>query len=261
MVAPESVRRSGPMAYAVGLRTALAFGLLVFGAVDLAAIHTVLLPRYLATGWHGHGPKLLRGQPPPLSVAPPGPVPVARAASESPPAASPSAPSEPGPPAKTESLFPPAAVAARPAERAASVAPEPVAARAAVPEEPPETAATVAASAEKRDSFLLFIRNTAWLSPEARESLAALADRLKDDPSIEVVLAGHTDDLGTPEVNRTLSLRRAMRARAWLMERGVAEDRIEVRGLGSSQPAATGSTREARAQNRRVEITLRERSH
>jgi outer membrane protein OmpA-like peptidoglycan-associated protein len=107
---------------------------------------------------------------------------------------------------------------------------------------------------------LRFIRNTAWLSPESCATLARLADRLKENPSLQASLLGHTDDLGPAEVNQVLSLRRASRARAWLIQRGVAPDQIQVRGFGSSQPAVSGSSRESRAQNRRVEITLGERS-
>jgi outer membrane protein OmpA-like peptidoglycan-associated protein len=177
-------------------------------------------------------------------------------------------------PAATESPPPPAALPTRPTAQPspaeslpAVAAPAPVGAAKAeappapVPDQARDRAPPTAASIEDENwPSLLFIQNTAWLSPEARESLASLADRLRDDPSLEVVLAGHTDDLGTPEINRTLSLRRAVRARAWLVERGIDPSRIEVRGLGSSQPALSGSNREARARNRRVEITVSERS-
>jgi outer membrane protein OmpA-like peptidoglycan-associated protein len=300
MMAPGSARRSGPVAQAMGLRTVLAVGLLVFGAGALAAIHTVLLPRYLASRSFARESGLTRPRTlaTPMVAAPPEATPVAHTGIESPPAPVPVDPSEPQPsapvpvahatesppdpapaappaaqplaPEATESPLPPAGLTARPAVAvpAAKAAPAPAEAakgaapQAPVPEEAGDRASPPAAPIENKDSpSLLFIRNTAWLSPEARESLAVLADRLRDDPSLEVVLAGHTDDLGTPEVNRTLSLRRAVRVRAWLVERGIAPDRIEVQGLGSSQPLLSGSSREARAKNRRVEITVSERSH
>jgi OOP family OmpA-OmpF porin len=102
-----------------------------------------------------------------------------------------------------------------------------------------------------------FFQNTSWLSPKARETLAQLAAVLKADPNLQVVLIGHTDSLGSAQFNRLLSLNRARRAQHVLVEAGISRDRIEIHGVGSSQPLDTSPTAQARASNRRVEITLR----
>jgi outer membrane protein OmpA-like peptidoglycan-associated protein len=117
-------------------------------------------------------------------------------------------------------------------------------------------AETLAPSAWPRLRFEL---NTAWLGAEARETLDRLADHLKQHPFAEVVLEGHTDDLGGPEVNHSLSRSRAIRARQRLVAQGVDPAQIEIHNFGASKPVVPGRSAEARAQNRRVEITVRER--
>jgi outer membrane protein OmpA-like peptidoglycan-associated protein len=101
--------------------------------------------------------------------------------------------------------------------------------------------------------------NATRLADESRETLDRLAGYLKQHPALEVVLEGHTDDLGGPDVNHPLSRMRANRARSWLVAQGIDTARIAVHNFGSSKPVAPGRTAEARAQNRRVEITVRER--
>jgi outer membrane protein OmpA-like peptidoglycan-associated protein len=104
---------------------------------------------------------------------------------------------------------------------------------------------------------LLFANNTAWLSRSSRETLAQVVSRLKAHPESQVVLSGHTDDQGSPELNRALARERALRAAKWLELHGIAADRIVTRGFGSRHPLAEDSSPEGRAHNRRVEIELR----
>jgi OOP family OmpA-OmpF porin len=105
----------------------------------------------------------------------------------------------------------------------------------------------------------LFIRDTAWLSPSSRETLNRLAAYLKRRTDLQVVLTGHTDDLGPLGVNKTLSLQRATHAQTWLVDRGVDSAQTKVMNFAAAKPVAQGRTAEARAQNRRVEITVRGR--
>src|ERR1039457_259136 len=104
---------------------------------------------------------------------------------------------------------------------------------------------------------LLFARNTSWLSPAARETLARLAATLAEQPSRRVAIDGHTDNSGPEELNRALSLERARRCGDWLEDRGVDPTRIEIQGFGSSRPLEGDRTPVAQAHNRRVEIDLR----
>jgi outer membrane protein OmpA-like peptidoglycan-associated protein len=71
------------------------------------------------------------------------------------------------------------------------------------------------------------------------------------------MLAGHTDDLGDPDYNRDLSLRRAQSARQYLIdEHAIDPERLETAGFGSEQPKLSERTPEARKMNRRVGLEM-----
>ena len=72
----------------------------------------------------------------------------------------------------------------------------------------------------------------------------------------KVRLAGHTDNVGQPEANKTLSQARAEAVKRQLVEYGCAAEDIKTFGYGDLKPVASNETEEGRAQNRRVEITL-----
>lgn len=94
------------------------------------------------------------------------------------------------------------------------------------------------------------------LSAEAQQTVDSVASAIKDLDGL-VVIEGHTDHTGTDEYNQTLSMRRANAVRDALVMQGVSADRMLVRGFGERQPAATNTTSDGRALNRRVEVTLR----
>ena len=73
--------------------------------------------------------------------------------------------------------------------------------------------------------------------------------------SIEIV--GHTDSTGNHAYNMGLSQRRAQSVANYLMAQGVDASRLSTRGAGPDQPVASNATADGRAQNRRVEVTLR----
>ena len=73
--------------------------------------------------------------------------------------------------------------------------------------------------------------------------------------SIEIV--GHTDSSGSRAHNMELSQRRAQAVANYLAAQGVDPSRLSTRGAGPDQPVATNATADGRAQNRRVEVTLR----
>ena len=79
-------------------------------------------------------------------------------------------------------------------------------------------------------------------------------DVLKEFDKIRVKISGHTDDVGSPEYNLDLSKRRAASVKRYLVEKGIAEDRIETEGYGATQPLDESGTRAARAKNRRIEF-------
>jgi len=80
---------------------------------------------------------------------------------------------------------------------------------------------------------------------------------VKAKPGWLIVVSGHTDNTGTPQLNQTLSLKRAEAVRNWMRDTGdVPESCFAVQGYGESRPIATNDTPEGRALNRRVEISL-----
>lgn len=92
------------------------------------------------------------------------------------------------------------------------------------------------------------------IRPDAVPILREAANILKENPTLNVSVEGHTDSVGSDAYNLKLSLRRANAVKQFLMKEGVAESRLTTRGLGESQPVASNDTDDGRAQNRRVEL-------
>lgn len=109
-----------------------------------------------------------------------------------------------------------------------------------------------------RDGFLALYVNfdtgKATIKPDSKETLDQAAEMLKLAPQIKVEVGGHTDNVGTPESNQTLSQTRAQSVATALAERGIAADRLTAKGYGQSAPVADNRTEEGRAKNRRVEL-------
>lgn len=95
---------------------------------------------------------------------------------------------------------------------------------------------------------------SATLTPEARVVLVAVAQSLVANPDVRVRVNGHTDSTGSRDYNLVLSQARADAVARYLVERGVAADRLESRGFGPDEPVATNDTPDGRRQNRRVEL-------
>ena len=99
----------------------------------------------------------------------------------------------------------------------------------------------------------------AGLSTLKRESfgeLNNLATMMKLNPSIQIELAGHTDNLGTPEVLQKLSEDRVAAVKNFIMQRGISADRITGYGYGATRPVAPSDTEENKLRNRRVEFKI-----
>jgi len=100
--------------------------------------------------------------------------------------------------------------------------------------------------------------NSAAIKPQLRGVLDSFASSLQGDPRAEVTIIGHTDSTGNAAINNPLSLERAQSVRDYLSGRGVAPSRVQTAGRGDREPVASNSTESGRAQNRRVEIFVRE---
>jgi outer membrane protein OmpA-like peptidoglycan-associated protein len=106
------------------------------------------------------------------------------------------------------------------------------------------------------DSAILFDFDRANLRSEAQRDLADLARSLQTHSHIDAVVVGHTDSTGPADYNQRLSERRAESVAVYLAQRGIAQHRMLISGLGQTQPIASNATAEGRQMNRRVEIAL-----
>lgn len=104
---------------------------------------------------------------------------------------------------------------------------------------------------------ILFSVDSAVVRPGLRSDLQVLAGSLRRYPGSTVQVVGHTDSDGTVAYNQDLSERRASAVSSILIGAGVEAGRIRTFGLGETQPIATNLTAEGKAQNRRVDITIR----
>jgi outer membrane protein OmpA-like peptidoglycan-associated protein len=103
---------------------------------------------------------------------------------------------------------------------------------------------------------VLFETGKADLLSGALQQIDKIAIYLSQATDRNVLVEGHTDNVGSDEYNMGLSERRANSVRFALVERGVASNRILSKGYGKSRPVAENNTDVGRQQNRRVEITI-----
>lgn len=96
----------------------------------------------------------------------------------------------------------------------------------------------------------------ARLTPDSRTTLDQVAATLIGQPDLRVVIAGHTDSLGSDTYNLNLSRLRAASVRRYLVGNGVPAEQLISRGFGESRPIDTNATEAGRQNNRRVEFQV-----
>ncbi|HFB62237.1 MAG TPA: hypothetical protein ENJ69_04570 [Bacteroidetes bacterium] len=111
--------------------------------------------------------------------------------------------------------------------------------------------------AEMRLHNIHFAFDSAVLQPTALPELTRLVRFLKNNPRLRVLIAGYTDNRGTPAYNLKLSQRRAKAVFDYLVSKGIAVQRLQYRGYGEQKPVAPNDTPRGRAANRRTEIVIR----
>ncbi|MFU3726162.1 OmpA family protein [Pseudomonas aeruginosa] len=104
---------------------------------------------------------------------------------------------------------------------------------------------------------ITFNTGSTELSPAAQFNLDKLAGSFRQYGDNNIEVTGHTDSVGSNASNIELSQKRATSVGKHLIGQGIEKNRIQVYGAGSSQPIASNSSEEGRAQNRRVEIKLK----
>lgn len=92
------------------------------------------------------------------------------------------------------------------------------------------------------------------VKPESKPAIDEMVSLLKQNPALKLWVVGHTDAVGSPEANVTLSNARASAVVKELVKAGIDARRLSSFGAGPYAAVATNDTEEGRAQNRRVEL-------
>lgn len=123
-----------------------------------------------------------------------------------------------------------------------------------------DSAAAAAANAPMLKTTLLtmvhFDFDASDLRAEDRAILDAKVSILQANPAVAIRISGHTDERGSDEYNLALGERRAAAVKAYLMQHGIAESRMETISYGEERPIAEGSDESAWSQNRRAEFEI-----
>lgn len=177
-------------------------------------------------------------------------------------------------PAKTKQEIPPVmikpAAASKPKQVAKTTKPAAIPPKevpvsktppAATPEElKTETAESVRYPPEKEKPIVLkhvtFEQSSYTLLSSSYSELNTLADYLRKSPAVTIEIAGHTDNVGDPRLNLALSENRAKVVRHYIIQKGIAEERITAQGYGGTRPLTSNTNETERAQNRRVELIV-----
>jgi len=94
------------------------------------------------------------------------------------------------------------------------------------------------------------------LLPTSIVELESLRTFMNSNPAIVVEIGGHTDNVGSPEYNLTLSENRAKSVYSYLTKNGIIAERLSYKGYGETQALSTNETEEGRAMNRRTEFKI-----
>ncbi len=104
---------------------------------------------------------------------------------------------------------------------------------------------------------ILFDSGSPILLPSSHEELNALIKFLNENSTMEILISGHTDNRGNPEIDLELSKKRAINVMNYLIQNGISAKRITAKGYGMTKPIADNHTDEGRAKNRRVEFSVK----
>ncbi|HVT03410.1 MAG TPA: OmpA family protein [Thermoanaerobaculia bacterium] len=104
---------------------------------------------------------------------------------------------------------------------------------------------------------VLFDTGSYALRSESRSTLSEMGRVFNRYSDSTITVEGHTDSVGSDDMNQTLSERRASSVRSYLVNEGVPSSRIIAHGYGETQPKASNNTPEGRQLNRRVEIHVK----
>lgn len=103
---------------------------------------------------------------------------------------------------------------------------------------------------------VFFDFDKATLKPESFPELNRIVELMKEKSGMEITISGHTDATGPEQYNLGLSERRAKSVTTYLVDKGIAQNRITTEFFGEGKPTDTNETKEGRKKNRRVEFRI-----
>ncbi len=104
---------------------------------------------------------------------------------------------------------------------------------------------------------IFFVRAKSNIEKICLPELDRIVVVLKSDTTLRLIIQGHTDSEGTEARNAALSVRRAKAVKQYMVEHGISAERLETHAYGANRPIASNETSEGMAQNRRVDMELR----
>jgi outer membrane protein OmpA-like peptidoglycan-associated protein len=120
----------------------------------------------------------------------------------------------------------------------------------------PEVSEAVQKALNTYAKTILFDTGKSSIKTESAKVLGDIIDILNEYPESKFTVEGHTDSVGSDELNLRLSDARALSVKDYLVANGIDEFRLSSKGFGEAKPMADNKTRDGRTQNRRVEINL-----
>ena len=102
-----------------------------------------------------------------------------------------------------------------------------------------------------------FKNGSAELMDVNDSKISSILDKFKSNPNLEINVEGYASSEGDLEFNKNLSQKRADKYASYLVSKGVPKNNIKAIGRGIENPIATNETEEGRAQNRRVDVTIK----
>lgn len=108
----------------------------------------------------------------------------------------------------------------------------------------------------KAARHIYFETGSAKLKAVSNKALDEVVALLAENSGLMITVEGHTDNAGSPQLNQQLSTNRAAAVKQYFISKGVAENTVDAKGFGASNPVSSNKSAVGRAANRRVVLRL-----